>query len=437
MDYLLYPNGQKADFDYHPNALDLRLKEIQNLGPGGAVISKFNYLYDTRGRVNDWTQFHSAMTTAQKYVLGHDDAAQLRTADLKDAVTETLIEPYLYNYDAAANRTSEQIGAGVTTWVPNSFNQLASQSGSAGARTFSYDLNGAMTSDGGTRTFEWDGAGRLCAINYTGTTNRSEFSYDGLGRRVKIVEKTGGPVPSEKRFVWEGMAIFEERDVTNSLQKRFFAQGEQRGGLDYFYDRDHLGSVRELTDTAGAVRARYDYDPYGRRTKLAGDLDADFGYTGHYQHGPSALTLAPYRAYDANFARWLSRDPLEDAELQPDGPNLYGYVGNSPVNSIDPLGLQSFEEIDRQLKEINRGMDAMDARERALLDELRDPRTSDEGRRLCNEGLDKIQNARQEAKKKQDDLLDKRNKLKNPPKRKWLPDPKKMIKNPRKPWKWW
>jgi hypothetical protein len=42
-----------------------------------------------------------------------------------------------------------------------------------------------------------------------------------------------------------------------------------------------------VTDSAGAVQARYDYDLYGRRAKLSGAPDADFGFTGHYYHQPS------------------------------------------------------------------------------------------------------------------------------------------------------
>jgi RHS repeat-associated protein len=40
------------------------------------------------------------------------------------------------------------------------------------------------------------------------------------------------------------------------------------------------------------------------------------------------------RDYDASIGRWLSKDPI----LLDGGWNLYGYVGNDPVNYVDPSG---------------------------------------------------------------------------------------------------
>src|ERR1700730_1653619 len=64
-------------------------------------------------------------------------------------------------------------------------------------------------------------------------------------------------------------------------------------------------------------------------------LFPDFAFTGHYYHARSGLYLAPYRAYNPSIGRWLSRDPLGEKG----GLNLYAYVGNDPVNRVDPFGL--------------------------------------------------------------------------------------------------
>lgn len=42
-----------------------------------------------------------------------------------------------------------------------------------------------------------------------------------------------------------------------------------------------------MAQTRQVVRARYDYDPYGRRSTnliTSSPVEADFGFTGHYYH---------------------------------------------------------------------------------------------------------------------------------------------------------
>jgi YD repeat-containing protein len=136
------------------------------------------------------------------------------------------------------------------------------------ARSLSYDLNGNCLGDG-LRSYQWDGENRLVKI--TKGSNINEFGYDGLSRRTS--EKLNGVMI--RRWLWDGQAIAEERDPAGTaVRRRYFPQGEQRlGGSDagnYYYTRDHLGSVREVTDSSAAVRSRYDYEPYGKRTFASG-----------------------------------------------------------------------------------------------------------------------------------------------------------------------
>jgi RHS repeat-associated protein len=196
--------------------------------------------------------------------------------------------------------------------------------------TLLFDANGNLTNDGAGKTYTYDAANRLSTI--TQSSGVTGFVYDGAGRRVQ--ETLNGTLI--KQWVWCGGAQpCEERDASNNVTRRFYTQGEQIGGTNYYFTKDHLGSVREMTDSTGAIRARYDYAPYGLPTKLSGDLAADFGFDGMYYHAASGLYLTWHRPYDPVLERWLSQDPIGEAG----GINLYGFVENNPISRTDPLGL--------------------------------------------------------------------------------------------------
>jgi RHS repeat-associated protein len=392
-----YPNGQTTTYNYFANSGDRRLQEILNQKTGGITISKFDYTYDVVGNISSWTQ-QTDSDPAKAYDLQYDRADQLMNATWRttDAVP-SILKRYAYAYDSAGNRTTEQIDDVPLKASYNNMNRLVTQdpggitrfagtlseaakvtiqskaasvgidgkfagtallasgtntiqvqatdySGntrtntyqvdvSGSSKSFIFDPNGNETSDA-TRTFEWDAENRLTAIN--NGTHRSEFTYDGLSRRARIVEKDNNVVTGDTRFLWCSEELCEERDSTGSTTtKRFFPQGEQQGTDTFFYTRDHLGSIRELADTTATLRARYDYDPYGRTTKLSGDKDPSFSFTGHYAHPSSSLLLTHYRAYDPTVGRWLNEDPVRLMG----GTNLYNYVNGDPTGLLDPLGL--------------------------------------------------------------------------------------------------
>jgi RHS repeat-associated protein len=325
-----YPNGQGVAFSYFDNNGDQRLKQIRHLAANQALLSQFDYTYLVTGEIESVTRQFAAAPSTNRF--SYDLASQLTGAVLSGGNFNS----FGYTYDPAGNRTSERINSGVMESLFNSTNQLVRQQGGGQAQQFVYDTGGNLISDGA-RSLEWDALDRLTAIVMG--NHRTEFSYDALDRRTRIVEKENNAVVSDKRLIWCGGEICEERDVTSAVTKRFFAQGETEatGGSESlaFYTKDHLGSVRELTDSGGNVIAGYDYDPFGRMTRVSGNRNAAFGYAGYYTHAPSGLNLTLHRAYDPGLGRWLSRDPIgEDGGL-----NLYAYVGNEPVNFSDPSGL--------------------------------------------------------------------------------------------------
>lgn len=314
------PNNLTIERGYGGNLEERELQRITHR-VGTTLVSEFLHGRDhLADRITTWSQQAGAQPP-DLYTFGYDDANQLLSATVTNA--GTLINTFAYAYDSLGNRLSEQVGATNYTATYNALNQIST-----------------TTAPGMSRTNEWDAKDRLIAVN--SGNQRTEFTYDEQSRMTSIRKLFGGTEVSFRRFVWCDNRICEERDAAGAVTKRFFDEGTKvetgPNAGNYFYSRDHLGSIREVTDVSGNVRARYTYDPFGRRAKLAGDLDADFGFTGMFFASEAGLSIARFRAYDSEAARWLSRDPLRKAELK-EGPNLYAYVANNPINAMDPLGL--------------------------------------------------------------------------------------------------
>ena len=76
-----------------------------------------------------------------------------------------------------------------------------------------------------------------------------------------------------------------------------------------------------------------------------------FGFAGGLYDPDTGLVRFGARDYDPFTGRWTSKDPILFAGAQA---NLYVYVGNDPVNSLDPSGLIVTAQDSRAMHLLNR-----------------------------------------------------------------------------------
>ncbi|MCI5196832.1 MAG: RHS repeat-associated core domain-containing protein, partial [Candidatus Electrothrix sp. AW5] len=115
----------------------------------------------------------------------------------------------------------------------------------------------------------------------------------------------------------------------------------RQGGQHYAYLYDGKGNVDGLIDDAEAMVAGYVYTPFGRLLTKTGSLDQPFRFSTKAFDEQNGLAYYGYRFYSPGVGRWINRDPIGEAG----GINLYGFVGNGPVNWIDPNGLSPLKII--------------------------------------------------------------------------------------------
>jgi RHS repeat-associated protein len=264
--------------------------------------------------------------------------------DLTFAVTNGLV------LNNGLNEFTAVISSGLT--MTNVFPQVL-----PATVTLAYDTNGNLVSDG-LHGYAYDCANELVQVTVTNFW-QTQYTYDGFGRRRtrqdKLWETNQWVSTNLVEYVYDGMTVIQERN-SNNVPVVTYTRGTDLSGTPQgaggiggllartdsggssYYHTDGNGNVTMLVNGAGGMVAKYLYDSYGNTLGMWGTLTSANTYryaskeidlkSGQYYYG--------YRYYQPNLQRWLNRDPIAEAG----GIDLYKFVGNSPINWIDPFGLE-------------------------------------------------------------------------------------------------
>lgn len=211
---------------------------------------------------------------------------------------------------------------------------------SAPGSVYGWDPASRLTNAAGT-ALEYDGLGRVVARAAAGQTNR--FFYNEALPRAPVVAETEASGAVVRYYVHSPGG-----DLLYSVETA-------AGHAPRYYHFDRNGSTLALTDDAGIVVDAYAYDPYGRLLGHAGSSLQPFTFLGRFgvrREGSRDLYQTGARFYDAQTARFLSREPLWPLIENPLLLNPYQYAFGNPVTYSDWSGLLPSKEEITQLAQL-------------------------------------------------------------------------------------
>lgn len=336
---LTYPDNSFVTYVY--DDLD-RVKEVRD----GGVTLLAQYVYDSLSRQTTATYDNGAQT-GYAYELDND-LSQVAHQFGVGSVT------FDYLYNTVNQRTDTSVDDDTYFWRPdlnvtnNYLSNALNQYGDVDGTLFTYDGNGNLTSDGA-NTYLYDVESRL--ISATTPQHLADYTYDPFGRRVE--KDVDGTIT---KYVYAGDTVIAEYDVNDQLIARYVRGASidrpvlmDRGGALSYYHYDGSGSVIAMTGGFGAAAESYAYSPFGESSD-PDTLGNPYRYTGRRLDVETGLYYYRARYYSVTLGRFLQPDPAGFV----DGLNLYAYVGNDPLNFVDPTGLAGEESFSRFLDALSR-----------------------------------------------------------------------------------
>ena len=170
----------------------------------------------------------------------------------------------------------------------NAQDELTSAAGSAGTTSYSYTLNGSLSSvtppSGSAQAYTWDAYGDLASAGGV------SYGYDALGR---MVARTGSAGTTSMSYLGIGTSLASDGTSLYSYDPSgaMTGEGPSSGGAGYAVMTDQHGDVAAAfapTSGVSSLEGSSSYSPYGTVTGSAGTMPGA-GYQGGYTDPATGL----------------------------------------------------------------------------------------------------------------------------------------------------
>jgi RHS repeat-associated protein len=332
----------------------------QSCPPGSSACSG-TYVYDGMGNIRAIGADTYIYDTAGRLVSGTADMQRTGILSRQD-----------YSYDAFGNRTSASRitgsvdclgGCEQSPAIDPVTNHITGNGAVYDAAGNLISITNTVNSTSFTSTYDYDSAGNMTRA--TAGSDVRQFTYTADGERIgtrngqswtwtirdldnKVLreftslEPNGSPgLPTTNRQ-WSKDYVWRDGLLLASVS----ASASGPNITEHFH-LDHLGTPRMVSNDAGVQVGVHAYYPFGAELNLSPETPVELmKFTGHERDqlasNPNTLDYMHARYETGTMGRFLSVDPMRGDTHHPQSWNRYLYVGNQPVNNIDPKGLCTF-----------------------------------------------------------------------------------------------
>jgi RHS repeat-associated protein len=300
---------------------------------GGTTLYSATLTPDAAGRIQQKVEIVQGVS--HTYLYTYDDADRLTDVSIDGAAAGH------WGYDANGNRKSGTAPNDPGTTLTATYD-AQDRLLSYGSAQYAFGPRGDLRSktiSGKTTTYTYDELGALVSVTLA-DGNLIDYVIDAAGRRIG--RKVNGVL--DRGWIYEGIRPIAEIDGTGAVVARFVYGTRPhvpdmmwKAGVLYRLITDERGSVRLVVNAStGAVVQRLDYDVWGDVTADTAPAFQPFAYAGGLWEASAKLLRFGARDFDPETGRWTSKDPIR---FVGGDTNVFTYVGDDPINSIDPTGL--------------------------------------------------------------------------------------------------